>query len=242
MFRFQHFSVEDDRSTMKVGTDAVLLACVVGDHTRHSTPLHPYTSTPNNLLDIGTGCGVIALMMAQLFPHATIDAMDIDQESVAQADANFRRSDWADRLHAHHCDIQRWEPGRRYDLIVSNPPYFSNSLRSPSDSRNRARHDDSLPTSELLAAVSRLLADDGTFWCILPSPAAEKLLSEAASSGLHCRQKVEVSSHEGGEPIRTIFELTRHVPSPSEPIRQHLREPDGTRSPWHKTISQEFYL
>ena len=128
-FRFKQFYVDDDRCAMKVGTDGVLLGCWC------PTPHLTFDIGHLRILDIGTGSGLIALMLAQRCTDAHIDAIDIDAEAAAQAAENFASSPWSERLHAHHCSLQEWRPEEKYHLIVSNPPYFQNSLKNPDKGR-----------------------------------------------------------------------------------------------------------
>ena len=141
MFRFKQFAVRQDRCPMKVGTDGVLLGAWAevrpGDR---------------RMLDVGTGTGLIALMLAQR-SAAWITAVDIDVECATQAAENFAASPWADRLDAVSVAVQRYDPVEKFDLIVSNPPYYVDSLLSPDEGRNTARHAAGLPFGELAAAV-----------------------------------------------------------------------------------------
>ena len=150
MFRFKQFAVRQDRCPMKVGTDGVLLGAWAevrpGDR---------------RMLDVGTGTGLIALMLAQR-SAARITAVDVDAECATQAAENFAASPWADRLDAVAVAVQRYDPVERFDLIVSNPPYYVDSLLSPDEGRNTARHAAGLPFGELAAAVVRLLAPGGS--------------------------------------------------------------------------------
>ena len=142
MFRFKQFAVRQDRCPMKVGTDGVLLGAWAevrpGDR---------------RMLDVGTGTGLIALMLAQR-SAARITAVDVDAECATQAAENFAASPWADRLDAVAVAVQRYDPVERFDLIVSNPPYYVDSLLSPDEGRNTARHAAGLPFGELAAGVA----------------------------------------------------------------------------------------
>ncbi|NJM24894.1 MAG: methyltransferase [Bacteroidia bacterium] len=162
---------------MKVGTDGVLLGAWT-----------ELTGSELRILDVGTGSGVIALMLAQRSAANThIDAIDIDEAGLEEARLNFDRSPWPTRLHVVHTAVQLYH-AERYDLIVSNPPYFINSLRGHDDARNRARHTVSLSYAELIAAAARLLATNGSFNVILPAPAYTQFTDMALAAGLHCRK------------------------------------------------------
>ena len=171
MFRFKQFAVRQDRCPMKVGTDGVLLGAWAevrpGDR---------------RMLDVGTGTGLIALMLAQR-SAAWITAVDIDVECATQAAENFAASPWADRLDAVSVAVQRYDPVEKFDLIVSNPPYYVDSLLSPDEGRNTARHAAGLPFGELAAAVVRLLSPGGRFALVLP-PVEMAALSCSLDGGL----------------------------------------------------------
>ena len=157
VFYFKQFSVKDDRSTMKIGTDAVLLG-IAADITN-----------VRNILEIGTGCGIIALILAQR-SEAEIDALEIDEESVIQAKENVSASPWKDRISVIHSSLQDFIPEdhKKYDLIISNPPFFSGTYKSHQSKRNISRHNDRLTFDELLDCSDALLADPGSLWVILP--------------------------------------------------------------------------
>lgn len=157
MFRFKGFTIEDDRSSMKVGTDGVLL----GAWTK-------IDGSEQRILDIGTGSGLIALMMAQRSKSTIIDAVEIDKNSADQAADNFASSEWSERLQIFHTDIKSFEETEKYDLIVSNPPFFVDSLLSLNSSRTVARHTTELSFPELINAVVRLLKPGGRYAMILP--------------------------------------------------------------------------
>ena len=230
MFRFRQFSIEDDRSTMKVGTDGVLLGVLA-------------QCRGTRILDLGTGSGLIALMLAQRFPTATAEAIDVDETSVLQARENFQRSPWGDRLTAIVTDARLYKPACSYDLVVSNPPFFAQSLKSPEARRTLARHNDTLSTAELLQCVSRLLAEEGRFWCVLPCESATLLLSQAPDFALHPSRLVKVSDTDSKPPKRTYFELVKSATTlQTTEEYHHLTQPDGTRSPWYAQATADFYL
>ena len=161
-FQFKQFFVRHDRCAMKVGTDGVLLGCWSGyDAAAAGSPTIPHRYHYARCLDIGTGSGLIALMLAQRFPDALIDAIDIDKAAVEQAAENFAASPWSDRLHAFHVRLQEWQSHSAPSLIVSNPPYFQNSLKNPDKGRQTARHTDTLSFCELIHHSTRLLSENG---------------------------------------------------------------------------------
>ena len=173
MFHFKQFSVEDSSSPMKVGTDGVLLGAW--------TPVenNAYTS----ILDIGTGCGVIALMLAQRINNANIQAIDIDSGAYYNAKENFANSAWSNRLCVCECSIQSFckSTNSKFDIIVSNPPFFEEAVKSNKKQRNLARHTDSLPFITMIQCVDYLLKSNGTFACILPFNEGNRFIDLAKS-------------------------------------------------------------
>lgn len=156
-FQFKQFTIEQDKCAMKVGTDAVLLGAWTD------------CKKAERILDIGAGSAVISLMLAQR-SEASIDAIEIDKASCEQAEENVSNSKWSDRINVIHSSLQNYllSNPEKYDLIVSNPPYFVASSKAPDQKRSTARHTDTLPFSDLLHGVDLLLKEDGKFCTILP--------------------------------------------------------------------------
>jgi len=156
-FAFKHFKIFQDKCAMKVGTDAVLLGAWVN------------TSEAKKILDIGTGTGIIALMLAQK-SNALIDAIDMDKNAFIQASENTNNCKWKERIRVHHASLQEYTISceHKYDLIASNPPYFVDSSKAFEESRTNARHTDQLSFDDLLTGVLNLLASEGRFYVILP--------------------------------------------------------------------------
>lgn len=198
MFRFKQFIVNDECSTMKVGTDALLVSAL--------------SSVPEsgNILDIGTGCGVIALLLAQQ-TNCHIDAIDVDTESVIEAGENFKASTWNDRLEVLHTSVQDFcrVCSKKYMLIVSNPPFFNRSLKSENSRRNLARHNDSLSLEDLFSSVSNLLSDEGSFCVILPADLVSIAESIATEKGLCLNEHTQIITKEGKQPGRSFLKFTR---------------------------------
>lgn len=174
-FQFKEFTVAQDRCAMKIGTDAVLLGSWI--------PLH---ATEESILDVGTGTGVIALMLAQRSYAEIIDAIEIDPDAYEQAVENFENSSWGDRLFCYHASFQEFfnEIEDKYDLIVSNPPFFKEDFKSENQQRSIARFEDALPFEHLLYGVSQLLSEQGRFAMILPYTEEESIIQLAGSFNL----------------------------------------------------------
>lgn len=231
-FRFKQFTVRQDGAAMKVGTDGVLLGAWAA-----------LTGNERRILDIGTGTGVIALMAAQTAPAARIDAVEIDPEAFRQAAANFQNSPWKDRLRVFPVSIQEFSERteEKYDSILSNPPYFRNSLPSPDPLRTWARHSTELPYGELIGSVLRLLAPTGTFSVIYPGPEASLFQSLAAAVGLYCIRKTEVRTTEKKEPSRILMEFsTDRTETAANLLTIHT--PDGGFTGEYIELTRDFYL
>lgn len=208
-FKFKRFTVYHDRCAMKVGTDGVLLGAWTD------------VAGARSILDVGTGTGLIALMLSQR-SEAEILAIDIDADAVVQARENADRSPWAGRIAVQQCDVRDFAPacGRTFDLIVSNPPYFTEKVMCPEARRNAARHTEGLDFPELIGAVSALLAAQGRFSVILPSAATAAFTEEAARQGLFLSRQVWVHTKPGATPKRVLLTFVREKDTQVEV--QHL--------------------
>lgn len=158
-FTFKQFSVNQDRCAMKIGTDGVLLGAWT-----------PLINNPYNVLDIGAGTGILSLMLAQRSSAEQIDAIEIDEDAYEQCVENFEASPWGDKLFCFHAGLDEFvdEPEDEYDLIISNPPFYTDNYKSDNSSRDLARFEDALPFEELIEAAALLLSDNGIFSVIIP--------------------------------------------------------------------------
>lgn len=236
-FRFRQFSVRQELCAMKVGTDGVLLGawCRI-------------TSDQKRLSDVGTGSGLIALMAAQRsegFPAPLrIDAVDIESGAAAQAAANFAASPWAERLFVYQMPVQEFAAGHcgMFDHIVSNPPYFSESLLSPSPKRAVARHTASLSHAQLLQAVGTMLAPEGIFSVIIPASDALSMNMEAARQGLCLHRRTWVRTKPDAPPKRVLAEYGRPVAHDIVEEDVTIHSPQGGYSDEYRMLTQDFYL
>ena len=229
VFRFKQFSVKNDLTAMKVGTDGVLLGawCPV-DGARH-------------VLDVGTGCGVIALMVAQRNADACIDAIDIDHNAIEEASLNFSNSPWTVRLTAIEGDFNGMGYGRRYDLIVSNPPFFTNGILPTGDARTTARHTGALTYRQLIDGSARLMTGDGSLALISPTDVEGDIIEAATFASLPVRQQVRVIPVEGAAPKRTLWLLSRRdLPYSEDTIT--IAHSDGTFTREYIDLTGAFYL
>jgi tRNA1Val (adenine37-N6)-methyltransferase len=230
-FQFRQFIVFHDKCSMKVNTDGVLLGAWAD------------ADNISGALDVGTGSGLIALMIAQR-SEAMIDAVEIDPPAYLQACENAGRSPWKNRIHVHPISFQDFASvsGGKYDLIVSNPPYFSNALKSEDKRRSNARHDISLTYEELLKGAASLLSPRGRFCVILPYPVLDDFAGLAFIYGLHCRRITAVKTKQGADFSRVLLSFGL-VPS-GTPDRTELtiREKEGFYSEDYRELTKDFYL
>ena len=228
-FRFKQFNIHHDRSTMKVGTDAVLLGAWADTH------------GARRVLDIGTGCGVIALMLAQRTTEAHIDAIEPDLHSFEEATTNVQDSPWHERMVVLQASAQNHRGEDLYDLIVSNPPFFNKSLLPPAETRANARHTQTLSFDDLLVAVSRLLAPEGQLAIILPAIEGDAFRKTATLYGLTCHRSTRFYSRPGKPQERWLMEFSRHgVETEANSLVLH-----GEGDAWsdeYRKLTEGFYL
>lgn len=242
-FRFKQFTVWHDRCAMKVGTDGVLLGawCPLG--VDEATRQGEY-----KILDIGTGSGLIALMLAQRATSIddtpiVIDTIDIDAGAAEQAKFNFEQSPWSKLLRIYQSSLQEWQSEKEYDLIVSNPPYFQSSLKNPDAQRATARHTDSLSYSELIKHSGRLLKNNGMLALVLPIEAEEDILSLAAAAGLLPSHITYVHT-KPGKPAKRILIALRKGDANGNVESKHfyIESEDSPRSEEYRKLTEDFYL
>jgi len=249
-FTFKRFFAAHDHCAMKVGTDAVLLGAW--------TPLVDAVK----VLDIGTGCGLIALMVAQRSAnHVRVDGIELDQRAADQARENFSLSPWRQRLRVIHGDIldpatiaalgfpaadetdneRSGDTLAAYQLIVSNPPYFPVGVACGSTARDRARHTAALTHQHLLEVVRRLLAPQGLFSMVLPTEIGEQVIGLALRQGWHLRYRTHVADRPDKAPHRVLLALS---PTPGEVVCSDmaLRDADGHYSAAYRSLAGDFYL
>lgn len=233
-FVFKQFEIRQGRSAMKVGTDGVLLGA-----------WFDVGSGAFRVLDVGTGTGLIALMAAQRNPWARIDAVEIDPESCTDAAENFRNSVWSDRIELYACSFSefcsRSEAGS-YARIVSNPPYFVDSLRAADERRSRARHADALPYNELLRGVAKLLSETGRFAVVLPVETYREFVMEAAHNGLFPARQTDVITRAGKRPQRVLAEFVAEPERLCVETLTLIEDGSSDYSVAYKELVGDFYL
>ena len=229
-FHFKHFSLYHHRSTMKVGTDAVLLGRWV--------EVRP----TDVVLDIGTGCGILPLMLAQK-GVSQVNAVDLDAVSIEEATVNFMASQWRDQLQAYCSDIADFQSDKKYSLIISNPPFFIRSFKCDADRKNRARHTDvTLSFDVLCESVCRLMEARGRFAVVLPVNESMDFLKVADSYGLYLYKRMTIIPIEGKEPNRVNLELQFAQSAEVQEETFVIRGTDNRFTKQYNEFLKDYYL
>ena len=230
-FQFKQFTVHQEHCAMKVGTDGTLLGAWA-----------QASEGACHILDIGTGTGLIALMMAQRYPQAKVTAIDIDDGAVRQAKENVSASPFVDRINVIKADVLTFEEEEKYDSIVCNPPFFEDSLTCPDPQRTEARHTVSLGYRQLMEAAFRLLKDDGHFSLIIPSDCRERSESEAHLRGFFLSRVCSIQTTPKKAPKRYMIELTKQPVNEVDTTNGILESSPQVRSDWYQELTKEFYI
>ncbi len=230
-FHFKQFSLYDDKSTMKVGTDAVLLG------------VYAKAENPNYILDIGTGCGVISLMLAQKY-NCQIHAIDIDKHSCIQATNNFAMSKWGNNLLVFNTPLQDFKNDNNilYDLIVANPPFFKQGIYPLQNKRVISRHEKTLNLNELFFSTRKLLSNNGTISLILPSDRATECMEEALNQNLYLSHINIIIPKEQLKPNRHILSFSKTNKNLIEFSHITLRSKNNLYTNEFKELVKEYYL
>jgi len=229
-FSFKQFTIYQDRCIFKVGTDGVLLGAFAD------------VSGIKTILDIGTGTGLIALMLAQRC-EAEITAIEPDINSFEQACSNVRQSKWSQRIRVIHTDLQKYiTESQKFDLIVSNPPYFIDSLRNPDPGKAAARHNVTLNSTDLLRGLSDLLKNDGKAQVIMPYTEGSILIAEAHDFGLFCNDILKIKPVPTSEVRRLIITFSRKRNKTNEKFLtiEHGKRHQFTQE--YIDLTKDFYL
>ncbi|WP_405575225.1 tRNA1(Val) (adenine(37)-N6)-methyltransferase [Winogradskyella sp. Asnod2-B02-A] len=198
-FKFKEFSVNQDQCAMKIGTDGVLLGAWT------SVELNPFS-----VLDIGAGTGVLSLMIAQRSYAENIEALEIDADAYEQCSENFENSPWADRLFCYHASLLEFveEIDDKFDIIICNPPFYSENYKTENTSRDLARFNDAMPFEHLIFAVANLLSKDGLFSVVIPVKEERKFIELASKSGLFPNRILHVKGNPDSEIKRSLLEFS----------------------------------
>ncbi len=228
-FSFKQFTIYQDKSAFKVGTDGVLLGA------------YSDLSGITNILDIGAGTGLISLMLAQRC-NASITSIEPDNDSYIQCVENVSNADWNNRIKVVHSSLQDFNPNNeKFDLIVTNPPYFCDSLKSPDPRKSSARHNDSLLSDEILEGVERLLNDNGRLQLIMPYAEGNIFIADASKHGLYCNNILKIKPLPESEIRRLIltFSKTRKTPLEKFLTIEHGRHRFTEE---YISLTKDFYL
>ena len=231
-FKFKQFSVQQDRCAMKIGTDAVLLGAWTS-----------LQNKPHSILDIGTGTGVLALMLAQRSQADLIDALEIDDAAYEQCVDNFENSPWSDRLFCYHASLAVFteEIEDQYDLIISNPPFYSENYKAQNEQRDLARHTDAMPFEHLFESASKLLSEKGIFSVIVPFSEENRIINFAQKFNLFPIRILNVRGNPSSKTVRSLMEFSfqKNDISTHELIIENERH---NYSQDYVSLTKDFYL
>jgi tRNA1Val (adenine37-N6)-methyltransferase len=200
-FNFKRFSVQQDKCAMKIGTDGVLLGAWC-----------PVDNNPYSILDIGAGTGILSLILAQRSNAEQIDSLEIDEDAYEQCVANFENSPWSDRLFCFHAGLDEFieEPEDEYDIIISNPPFYSEDYKSDNSQRDLARFQDALPFEDLVEAADLLLSENGIFAVIIPYKEEERFINLCAEVELYPIKVTRVKGSYTTPIVRSLLAFKRY--------------------------------
>lgn len=233
IFRFKQFDVRQEHAAMKVGTDSDLLGALAAGG--------------NRILDVGTGTGVLSLIMAQRFPEAQLTAVEIDENAIIDAKANFENSRFRDRIMLRHTSFQDFLASTdvqkgTFDCVICNPPYFDKSLECPDLGRSRARHSSSLPFSVLAQGVSDLLCDGGVFTVCIPPEVLKDFNDECLFAGLWQKETYQIKSVPEKGVKRYVIVYRKGGPVQNQTHTFCMRNSDHSVSEWYKELMSDYLL
>ncbi len=229
VFKFKQFEVDQTGCAMKINTDGVLIAAMANQR------------DPKKILDIGTGTGVIALMLAQRFPDAKIHAVEIDEQAAKTAERNFQQSPFHHRLTIGNIAIENYNSPDRFELIVSNPPFFVNDLKNEEIRKGIARHAEDGFFNMLVKKISELLTADGQAWLILPIKQADEVVVEAGYYGIELLEKIHIHSDRSKAAFRQIISLGKNKTAIQE-SDFYLYEDLKVHTAEYKILLKDFFL
>lgn len=232
-FQFKQFTIHQNRCAMKVCTDACLFGAWMAEKVRSEK------YGPRNILDIGTGTGLLSLMLAQK-TTAIIDAVELDEQAAEQAAENFEATRWNERCQVIQGDVRTVHLGRKYDLVISNPPFFENDLKSGDTKRNIALHSEELSLQELLGVIKKHLSDKGKFALLLPYHRKKEFENLAMAAGFYLEEEVSVKQ----TPNHAFFRVMLLFEQAEIPVNQTtliIRQSDQY-TPEFTTFLKDYYL
>lgn len=230
-FQFKQFTIHQDKCAMKVCTDACLFGAIVAsDEDKYES-----------VLDIGAGTGLLSLMFAQKKPDAFIHAIEIDAAAAEQADKNFSASVWKNRLAIFNHDVNKFEFGKKYDLIISNPPFFEDDLLSDFENKNAAKHNSTLSLKQLLDLLTNALYETGKLAVLLPQRRIDYFESEANKCGLHLHRKILVRQTPSHDIFRGIMFFKKQTATPHI-TEMSIKRTDGNYTAEFIGLLKDYYL
>ena len=239
VFKFKKFAVSHAKSSMRVGTDAVLLGA-------WAEPALEALSNSFRVLDIGCGCGLVGMMIAQRYPNSFVVGVDIDEASVLEASENADNSPFADRLSFSCKDIREYSKEeslqQSFHFILCNPPYYIEDTLPPDERRSKARNSSHLSFADLLLSVKSLLVEHGVFSVVLPMQARERFVAEAIKVGLYIKRECRVQTTLSKTPKRVLLEFEKKMIGFADVETLVLQGEDGKRSHQYSLLCQDFYL
>ncbi len=235
-FQFKQFRIDQSQAGMKVTTDACLFGAWVAAEIKNRS-----SNEPRNILDIGTGTGILSLMLAQVTDDSLIDAIELNQAAAAEAQENFKKAKWSRRLQVHSIAIQQFETSNTYDFIISNPPFFKDNQLGLKVTKNEAIHDVLLPMHDLAKHIKRLLAQNGICYILYPENEMNRFIPLAAEHGLQLRRQVSVHN-EAAKPcfrVMAAFATSKEKVVETE-ISIRMRDGKYTNEFWR--LLSDYYL
>lgn len=229
VFRFKHFSIRQENSALKVGTDSMLLGSLVN------------ADSPGYILDVGTGCGVLSLMMAQRFPNAFISALEIDNDSCIDAQLNFTESDWSDRLVLINKDFFEFSSSIKFDLIISNPPFHFEVVKSENSRKNKAKRWTKSEFQQFYGKCAELSHPQSDLYLIVPYLWHVEHLTLATSFGWQAHQKIIIHSSIEKQNSRVVINFKREIVNECMVSEITIRNIDGTYSDEYIVLTKEFH-
>jgi tRNA1Val (adenine37-N6)-methyltransferase len=229
IFKFKQFEVDHSGCAMRINTDGVLLAAMAE------------SNAPKHILDIGTGTGVLALMLAQRFPSAKVEAVEIDELASATAEKNFKNSVFSERLAISNVAIEQYNNEKQFDLIISNPPFFVNDLKSAEEKKGIARHATEQFFEDLMAKVNEIITEEGRFWFVLPVKQADLLIKNGLTFGFHVTKIIHLHSDEQKPVFRQIVCLSK-LKTVQEGEHFYIYQEEKVYTDTYKVLLKDFFL
>lgn len=229
IFKFKQFEVDQSGCAMKINTDGILLAAMAE------------SNAPKHILDIGTGTGVLALMLAQRFPSAKVEAVEIDEQAALTAGRNFRNSIFSKQLSVRNIAIEQYNSSQKFDLIISNPPFFINDLKSTEEKKGIARHATEQFFEDLMAKVNEIITEEGRFWFVLPVKQAGLLIKNGLTFGFHVTKIIHLHSDKQKPVFRQIVCLSK-LKTVQEDEHFYIYQEEKVYTDTYKVLLKDFFL